>query len=440
MKSTTSAQRGDKEAQYQVANTYASPVHKEVERNAATALEWYLKSAKQGYLPAQEQAGRYFQEGWGVEKDLQQALYWYQKAAEQGSKKSSHTLGLMYKDGEGVAADPRKAVQYFEQALPYDDWATASSALVELHKEQFPEEGERLVYWMEYGYTEHQRYGLELIDAYSEGKLVPKNDAKVFYFLNDMYQRDRAYPAQIFQLAALYEEGRGVVRNTAKAEELYKQAAKGEHPDALLRQTLKDNQAALDRGNPQAIFSVALAYVQHKQKNLSADEIDQVILWLEEASNKNHQGARRMLASFYFDELSGHRQDIEKSLAMHEDIARDGDADIQIRLFEYYQDRDSEKALYWLEIAANQGDARAQFGLAHLTMNGALGLEQDLVKAVDWYRASAEQGHPLAMFEMGHMYDHGHGVASDLKEALVWYEKAATAGLTAAMEKVRELK
>src|SRR5690606_15744141 len=171
-----------------------------------------------------------------------------------GSKKASHALGFMYKDGEGVAVDPRKAVEYLEKALPYDDWAATSSALVQLYKEHFPEQGERQVYWMEYGYKHHQRYGQELVAAYSEGKLVPRNDKKTFYFLNVMYQRDDARPDQIFQLATFYEQGRGVARNTAKAEELYSQAAEARQPDAVLRKVVKDNQSALNQGNPQALF------------------------------------------------------------------------------------------------------------------------------------------------------------------------------------------
>lgn len=434
------AERGDKKAQYQVGLTYALPSAGEVKQSAAAALEWFLKSARQGYLPAQEEAAKYFYHGLGGEKDLYQAFDWYQEAARQGSIDANYSLGLMWMKGEGAVANPRKAVEHLEIAARKGNEVTAASTLVDLYKKHFPEEGERQVYWMEFCYAEEQWYGRELVAAYSEGKLVPRNDAKVFYFLNDMYQRGDAGGDQLYQLATLYEEGRGVARNTAKAEELYSQAAKARHPDAVLRKLVKDNQSALEKGDPQALFTVAGAHIQVKRQNLSPREIDQVIHWLEEASNKNHQGARRLLAGFYSDERSGHRQSSEKSLALYEQIAREGDTDVQLHLVQHYLNQDKEKALYWLTTAANQGDARAQYALAEIHFKGAWGLEQDQLKAVNLYRASARQGHPLAMYEMGHMYDHGHAVEKNLNQALEWYEKAAREGVPAAIEKLKELK
>jgi TPR repeat protein len=41
---------------------------------------------------------------------------------------------------------------------------------------------------------------------------------------------------------------------------------------------------------------------------------------------------------------------------------------------------------------------------------------------------AAQAGHPEAMYEMGHLYEHGDGVAKNIKEAGRWYRAGAEAG------------
>ena len=48
------------------------------------AIEWYTKSAEQGYAEAQNNLGVMYDNGRGVPQDDKQAVYWYTKSAEQG--------------------------------------------------------------------------------------------------------------------------------------------------------------------------------------------------------------------------------------------------------------------------------------------------------------------------------------------------------------------
>lgn len=59
----------------------------EIERNFKEADEWYLKSAEQGYSPAQVRLG---------ERCPGKAEYWYLKAAEQGDTTAMARLGWLY--------------------------------------------------------------------------------------------------------------------------------------------------------------------------------------------------------------------------------------------------------------------------------------------------------------------------------------------------------
>jgi len=78
-------------------------------------------------------------------------------------------------------------------------------------------------------------------------------------------------------------------------------------------------------------------------------------------------------------------------------------------------------------MAAEQGDADAQFGLAFLYTDGK-GVTQDYKKAVKWFSMAAEQGNTKAQFNLGLLYDKGKGVLEDDILAYAWYNLSAAAG------------
>ena len=57
------------------------------------------------------------------------------------------------------------------------------------------------------------------------------------------------------------------------------------------------------------------------------------------------------------------------------------------------------------------------------------GVPQDYAEAVKWYRLAAEQGDADAQYNLGVMYDNGQGVPQDYAEAVKWYRLAAEQGL-----------
>ena len=89
--------------------------------------------------------------------------------------------------------------------------------------------------------------------------------------------------------------------------------------------------------------------------------------------------------------------------------------------------KDDAEALRWFRKAADQGDARAEYGMGFIYYEGR-GAQQDYAEAVRWYRKAADQGNALAEYELGYMYHHGYGVSQDYAEAARWYRKAADKG------------
>ncbi|MDE2276856.1 MAG: sel1 repeat family protein, partial [Burkholderiales bacterium] len=67
------------------------------------------------------------------------------------------------------------------------------------------------------------------------------------------------------------------------------------------------------------------------------------------------------------------------------------------------------------------------------------GLPLDPAQAAHWYRAAALGGDVGAMYLLASMYEHGDGVAADLRLARYWYDQGAQAGDLLAAAKAREM-
>ena len=89
--------------------------------------------------------------------------------------------------------------------------------------------------------------------------------------------------------------------------------------------------------------------------------------------------------------------------------------------------QDYAEALKWYRLAADQGDASAQYNLGVMYAEGR-GVPQDYAEALKWYRLAADQGYADAQFNLGVMYANGQacrrttprprsGIASPLTKA-----------------------
>jgi TPR repeat protein len=110
------AEAGDPAAQYYVAHMYEKGDG--VAKDAGKTLEWYRRSAEQGYARAQYKLAIGYAQGWpGLEKDEAEARRWLLKAAEGGSSGAQRVLGNAYERGKlGFARDPDQARYWLERA------------------------------------------------------------------------------------------------------------------------------------------------------------------------------------------------------------------------------------------------------------------------------------------------------------------------------------
>lgn len=86
----------------------------------AAYAEW-LPLAELGDVEAQYNLGVMYDEGAGVDRDLASAADWYRRAAEQGFVDAQTNLGMMYYQGQGVPRNYQEAARWFRQAADQGD-------------------------------------------------------------------------------------------------------------------------------------------------------------------------------------------------------------------------------------------------------------------------------------------------------------------------------
>jgi TPR repeat protein len=142
------AKAGDAESQYWVGQAYSEG--RLVQKDEEEAARWYLKSAEQGYAPAQRLYGMVsmhvnpavserwmlraaeqgdaeaefwlgvaYEQNWFGTTDVKEAVKWYQKAAQNGNPDAQVELGQKYEDGEGVEQNFKLAAEWFRKAAEH---------------------------------------------------------------------------------------------------------------------------------------------------------------------------------------------------------------------------------------------------------------------------------------------------------------------------------
>jgi TPR repeat protein len=149
-------------------------------------------------------------------------------------------------------------------------------------------------------------------------------------------------------------------------------------------------------------------------------------------------------AAPYDDALVASEQhDFAKARELFAEAAQAGDARAQFNLGRMYLDgeggpRDCARALMWSERAAEQGIPGAQYNIGRMYDEG-LGVRRNALRGATWYRKAAARGFSSAQVALGDMYATGRGAPSDPKRAAELYGAAAEQGDAAAEFKLATL-
>ena len=127
---------------------------------------------------------------------------------------------------------------------------------------------------------------------------------------------------------------------------------------------------------------------------------------------------------------------IDLSLAA---AAEEGDPKAQLRLGMAYLkpqgggEPEPVLALQWIQRAADQGYADAQYALGAMH-HGGRGALQSFPAAFKWFERAAQQNHADAQYSLGVMYRTGQGVPADKSKAYIWFNLSAAQGHARARE------
>lgn len=92
---------------------------------------------------------------------------------------------------------------------------------------------------------------------------------------------------------------------------------------------------------------------------------------------------------------------------------------------------DYTRATKAFESAAQQGYAKAEYNLG-LNYYEGTGVKRNRKTAYKWFKAAAEQGDPAAQYYLGKMYASGSGVKQNYTTSLEWFGKAVDGGFNQA--------
>ncbi len=188
------AEKSNKRAQYELGLLYFTGDYYRATRNLPMAVDWWEKSAVQGYAAAQNALGFVHWEGEGMEKDRVEAVKWYEQAVEKNFRLAQYNLGVAYWKGEGVAKkDFAEAVRLWrlaaKQGLPEAQYDLAEALWLGDGVEKKSAEGvrEQAVTW--YKKAAKQGYGTASVYyrlglTYIESEDLELNDSDAYYWLS----------------------------------------------------------------------------------------------------------------------------------------------------------------------------------------------------------------------------------------------------------------
>lgn len=151
---------------------------------------------------------------------------------------------------------------------------------------------------------------------------------------------------------------------------------------------------------------------------------------LEEAKRKEHRGLYNEAFKDYLQAADfGELEEAQFKVGEYYYAYCEGESKADFSLSE---EEAIAQAIKYYELAANKGNADAQYSLYTIFYEGIY-VEENYEEAFKWGMMAANQEHADAEYGVAEAYQYGNGVKIDYKEAVKWYEKAADQGLTEAL-------
>lgn len=152
------------------------------------------------------------------------------------------------------------------------------------------------------------------------------------------------------------------------------------------------------------------------------------LTYIVEKATEGDSDAEFQLGKCYEEGLGDIHKDYATAIQWYTKAAKQGHAEAQNKLGNYYfGKKDYKEALKWYEAAAKAGNIKARYNMGIIYMNKEYGLK-DVQKGFFCYTLAAEGGLANAQFELGLCYYYGVGTTKYSTKAVTWFERAAQQG------------
>ncbi len=314
--------------------------------NLAKAKQIYTGLAQKGDAVAQLKLGYILDKGLGGQPDLVSAQQWYSASAEQGNPLGQYLLAQFYQLGQLGGPNYQLAKEWYEKA-----GAQLPQALVALG----------FIYE-----TVDDNYA-KALTAYQSA--ADKGDAQAEY-----------------NLALMYEYGKGVGVDYDKAKSLFAAAADKGVSDAMnqlarinfygIGQEKNDQQALVwykksaGLGNADALYTLGLLSETGVSTKI---DFNDALKYYQDASQKGNEKATLALARMYHYGL-GVNKDQHQAEALYQTLANRQNSYAQYQLGSYYLNgtvgaATPEQGKKWLEQASKNGSMQAAQLLQRMAAN-----------------------------------------------------------------------
>lgn len=196
-------------------------------------------------------------------------------------------------------------------------------------------------------------------------------------------------------------------------------------------------------GDAKAAFEVASYYEQN-----GYNDYQTIVLWLNRSATRGYLEAQFALGKIYHFGKPGVIRDLQKAEFWYEQAAEQGDLQARqsleiLRNEPDYKlvsapDIDEKWNMQWTIKMAQYGDMQSQFQMGQMYLKG-IKIRMDYEQAVRWFEKAAIQGHIESMFALGNLYASGKGIRPDMEKAVFWYEQAALRDYAPAQKKLSEI-
>lgn len=353
------------------------------------AKEIYKGLADKGDQYAQLKLAYMLQKGLGAEPDLVAAQYWYTASAEQGNPEAQYLLGQFYQVGEIGEPDYNLAKQWYQKAAK--PLSKADVALGFIYETVDDNYSQALKAYEQAAAKGDVLGAYNLALMYEYGKGVPVNYSKALILFKEA--AEKGVPEAMSQLAGMYFYGLGNPRNEQEALVWYKKAA-------IL-------------GNSNALY--ALGLLSETGVGVKLDFPD-ALRYYQEASDKGNEKAMLALARMYHYGL-GVEKDHKRSASIYEKLVQKQNAYAQYQLGTYYIEGTAgeklpEKGRQLLEQASENGSLQARRVLQRLyaqTQDKVSYVEPVLFNSVPKFDG---QSADMIYFDALNEWNHGEEVLS----------------------------